>query len=163
MGREEYRISELAEKSGVTRRTIHYYMARGLLPPPDGAGLGTTYREEHLARILLIKRWQDAFWPLEQIKKQLTSMTYAQVQEMIGRSGTEPPPIPKDGNGWGLPSEPELPNGTSTPQQQGKLGIAYQRITIAHGVEIHVPSNDPKAQQLANQLYAYAEKLLKEG
>jgi DNA-binding transcriptional MerR regulator len=157
MERHEYRISELAEKSGVTRRTIHYYMARGLLPPPDGAGLGTTYREEHLARILLIKRWQDAFWPLEQIKKQLTSMSYEQVQEMLGRSGIEPPPT-EGGEASSLPTAPTPP----TPIPTIQLGVTYQRIVIAHGVELHVPAQDPKAQQLAEQLYAYADKILKE-
>jgi DNA-binding transcriptional MerR regulator len=158
MGREEYRISELAEKSGVTRRTIHYYMARGLLPPPDGAGLGTTYREEHLARILLIRRWQDAFWPLEQIKKQLTSMTHEQVQDMLRKSGTEPPPI----EGWETSAPTPPPTLPPSPVQPIQLGIAYQRIMIAHGVELHVPAQDPKAQQLAEQLYAYADKILKE-
>ncbi len=160
MERHDYRISELAEKSGVTRRTIHYYMARGLLPPPDGAGLGTTYREEHLARILLIKRWQDAFWPLEQIKKYLTSLTYEQVQEMLGRSGTEPPPVEGGEAGFlPTPQSPQSPQSTIPPVQ---LGILYQRIVIAHGVELHVPAQDPKAQQLAEQLYAYADKILKE-
>jgi DNA-binding transcriptional MerR regulator len=157
MERHEYRISELAEKSGVTRRTIHYYMARGLLPPPDGAGLGTTYREEHLARILLIKRWQDAFWPLEQIKKHLTSMTYEQVQEMLGRNGIEPPPT-EGGEAGSPPTAPTPP----TPIPMIQLGVTYQRIVIAHGVELHVPAQDSKAQQLAEQLYAYADKILKE-
>ena len=27
----EYRVSELAEKAGVTKRTIHYYISKGLL------------------------------------------------------------------------------------------------------------------------------------
>lgn len=43
MASEQYRIGELAEKAGVTKRTIHYYMGRGLLPAPQGTGLGTTY------------------------------------------------------------------------------------------------------------------------
>ena len=53
MASAEYRIGELAEKAGVTRRTIHYYIGRGLLPASQGSGLGTTYSDEHLYRICL--------------------------------------------------------------------------------------------------------------
>ena len=35
----EYKVSELASKAGVTKRTIHYYISKGLLMPPDGNGL----------------------------------------------------------------------------------------------------------------------------
>ena len=34
----EYKVSELAEKAGVTKRTIHYYISKGLLLPPNGNG-----------------------------------------------------------------------------------------------------------------------------
>lgn len=33
----EYKISELADKAGVTKRTIHYYISKGLLFPPEGS------------------------------------------------------------------------------------------------------------------------------
>lgn len=146
---QEYRIGELAEKSGVTRRTIHYYMARGLLPASDGAGLGTTYREEHLDRIMLIKRWQDAFLPLEEIKKRLSSMTHAQVKEAL--HGKVDPPSGGDEPGVPAPFSPE------------GLGMVYQRILLGHGVEIHYPAGSGKAKQLVEALYRAAENLMKEG
>ena len=37
----EYKVSELAEKAGVTKRTIHYYISKGLLLPPEG----TSYKK----------------------------------------------------------------------------------------------------------------------
>ena len=44
----EYKVSELAEKAGVTKRTIHYYISKGLLLPPEGSGVNSVYNDEHL-------------------------------------------------------------------------------------------------------------------
>jgi len=49
-----YDIEALAEKAGVTRRTVRFYVQTGLLPPPNGAGRGARYDEGHLRRLLEI-------------------------------------------------------------------------------------------------------------
>ncbi|MEJ2722174.1 MAG: MerR family transcriptional regulator, partial [bacterium] len=49
-----FNIWELAEQAGVSRRTVHYYVKEGLLPPPDGRGRNARYREEHLLKLVLI-------------------------------------------------------------------------------------------------------------
>jgi DNA-binding transcriptional MerR regulator len=67
----EYSIGELAAESGVTHRTIRYYVEIGLLPPPEGAGRAATYSDEHLARLQLIKRMQSARLSLDEIREQL--------------------------------------------------------------------------------------------
>ena len=51
-------LQDLAAHSGVPARTIRFYIARGLLPPPLSAGRGAAYGSEHLARLLAIKKWQ---------------------------------------------------------------------------------------------------------
>ncbi len=40
----ELSIGELAQRAGVTRRTIRYYVEIGLLQPPDGSGQGSGLR-----------------------------------------------------------------------------------------------------------------------
>ena len=65
----EYKVSELAEKAGVTKRTIHYYISKGLLLPPEGSGVNSTYNESHLERLLLIKKLQSEFMPLNKIRE----------------------------------------------------------------------------------------------
>ena len=64
-----YKISELAEKTGVTKRTIHYYISKGLLLPPEGSGVNSLYNDEHLQRILLIKKLQSEYLPLNKIRE----------------------------------------------------------------------------------------------
>lgn len=64
----EYKVSELAEKAGVTKRTIHYYISKGLLMPPKGSGVNSIYTDEHLDRIVLIKELQNSYMPLSKIR-----------------------------------------------------------------------------------------------
>ncbi len=65
----KYKVSELADKSGVTKRTIHYYISKGLLLPPEGSGVNSLYNDEHLERILLIKKLQAEYMPLNKIRE----------------------------------------------------------------------------------------------
>lgn len=64
----EYGILELVQASGVPRRTIRYYVQRGLLAPPEGAGRGHFYRSSHLERLLRIRELQDKGFGLEEIR-----------------------------------------------------------------------------------------------
>lgn len=65
----KYKVSELAEKAGVTKRTIHYYISKGLLLPPEGTGINSLYNDEHIERILLIKKLQAEYMPLNKIRE----------------------------------------------------------------------------------------------
>jgi len=66
-----YGPEELADRAGVSRRTVRYYVQRGLLPAPLGVGRGAHYTEEHLARLLRIRELADAGVPLEEMGDQL--------------------------------------------------------------------------------------------
>ena len=72
-GHDFYNIETLAKKTGLTRRTIHYYVQRGLLSPPEGGGRGHYYTEEHIQRIKTIQRWRAQGVPLEKMKQMLSN------------------------------------------------------------------------------------------
>ena len=77
----EYKVSELADKAGVTKRTIHYYISKGLLLPPEGNGVNSTYNEEHLERILLIKKLQSEYMPLNKIREYILENPKEKVEQ----------------------------------------------------------------------------------
>ena len=54
-----YGIEELADRAGVSRRTVRYYVQRGLLPAPTGLGRGKHYTEAHLARLVQVRDLQE--------------------------------------------------------------------------------------------------------
>ena len=63
-----YNIEYLVKETGISRRTIRYYIQRGLLPPPLGSRRGSYYTEEHLTRLKLIHELSQQGTPLIQIK-----------------------------------------------------------------------------------------------
>jgi DNA-binding transcriptional MerR regulator/tetratricopeptide (TPR) repeat protein len=69
------RMAELAEKSGVARETIHFYLREGLLPRPEKGGRTVAYYgEEHLERLRLIRRLrEDKYLPIAVIRRLVES------------------------------------------------------------------------------------------
>lgn len=51
-------LAKLAEVTGTPPRTIRYYIARRLLPPPLKAGRGAVYSQEHVRGIAAIRAAQ---------------------------------------------------------------------------------------------------------
>jgi DNA-binding transcriptional MerR regulator len=85
-------IGELAEKAGVTPRTIRYYTAEGLLPAPDTRGRYALYNTDHLNRLQLIARLKEAYLPLEEIKGHMSELTAEQVRQLLAQYDQAPEP-----------------------------------------------------------------------
>ncbi len=84
----DYTIAELSELSGVNRRNIHFYVQQGLLPPPEGAGLGARYADEHLLRLRAIPVLRNQGLRLDEIRERLVGMDASAVEALL----TQPPP-----------------------------------------------------------------------
>jgi DNA-binding transcriptional MerR regulator len=80
---DPYTITDLARLSGVTPRTVRYYVAQGLLPAPEQAGPGTRYGEGHLARLRLIRRLQREHLPLAEIRARLAPLGDDEVERLV--------------------------------------------------------------------------------
>lgn len=66
------RISELEKKSGVLRRTIHFYLQKGLLHAPLKTGKTMAYYDEsHLKKLRIIKDARKKGFPIAAIKERL--------------------------------------------------------------------------------------------
>jgi DNA-binding transcriptional MerR regulator len=80
---EPLTIAELAQRAGVTPRTIRYYLSEGLLPPPEGAGPNRVYTPEHLLRLEAIKCLKAMFLPLDEIRRRLSGLGPAELQRLV--------------------------------------------------------------------------------
>ena len=87
---ESYTIGELAERAGVTPRTIRYYTAEGLLLRPDTRGQYARYGAEHLLQLQLIARLKAAYLPLHEIRARLDGLGVAKLQALLAAKGNEP-------------------------------------------------------------------------
>jgi DNA-binding transcriptional MerR regulator len=83
MAAEEFLIGELANKTGVSVRTIRFYISEGLLPSPQSRGRYTVYDEEYIGRIELIKRLKEAFLPIKEIRLMLEMQNKAEIEAFL--------------------------------------------------------------------------------
>jgi len=72
---EQIDLKTLCDLTGVSARTVYFYIQQGLLPPPESAGRGARYTEVHRDRLRLIKQLQDQHLPLAEIRKQIEGLT----------------------------------------------------------------------------------------
>ena len=137
-----YGIAELAELGGVTRRTVRYYVQRGLLPTPLGTGRGPHYTPAHLERLIHIRQLQEAGVPLAEITARLDG-----VPQM---PASAPAALPERRTSLHASSTHVLPEGGT-----------WMRFVLADGVELHVRAGVASLQpsQLARLVEATRQTL----
>lgn len=138
-----YKLDELAERAGVSARTVRYYVQRGLLPAPEFRGPDTAYGEEHLLRLRAIRALQARHLPLDAIEAALASRSLDELARVARGEAPEgvdvTPPVSR-------PAAPEA-------------APAVERVTrhrLAPGLELHV------SDRAAPEVRALADSLLRE-
>ncbi|MEU7020682.1 MerR family transcriptional regulator [Streptomyces sp. NPDC046203] len=152
----EYRIEDLAHRSGATVRTIRAYQDRGLLPRPERRGRSNVYGETHLARLRQIADLLDRGYTLASIKELLEAWDAGRglggvlglVAEVDGPwTDEEADRISRaelDARFGGEPDEDAV-------QEAIELGV-LERVTGRESEEYLVPS--PQELAVAAELYA---------
>jgi len=83
MNAENYDIQELVQATGIPRRTIYFYVQQGVLPPPQGAGLGAYYTEDHLLRLRLIPVLRQQGLRLDEIRSHFSKVDTEQMRQQL--------------------------------------------------------------------------------
>ena len=78
-----YTMADLEAETGLSARTIRFYITQGLLPPAQGRGVGATYGPTHLLRLKAIGLLKKDNTPLEQIRQRLSDMRDAELAAML--------------------------------------------------------------------------------
>ena len=86
-----YTVKELADRGGVTPRTVYYYVGEGLLPAPEGGGPASTYTDDHLLRLRLIRRLKAEYLPLAEIRRRLADLTTDELRALLEAPTAAPP------------------------------------------------------------------------
>ena len=63
----KFTMEELSRLTGISRRTIRYYIQRELVSPPEGEKRGSFYTHDHLEQLLRVKRLTEKHIPLAEI------------------------------------------------------------------------------------------------
>lgn len=113
-----YSLDELCALVELPKRTVRYYIQRGLVAPPEGETRGARYDERHLEALLAIKKWQRAGLSLERIQELLTESPQA-----------EPPPLRRRGAGsvevW---SHLVVSNGVELHVEPSQAGLKPEQV-----------------------------------
>jgi DNA-binding transcriptional MerR regulator len=95
----------------MNKRTIRYYIQKGLVARPEGTGKGAFYGHQHLAQLLAIRKWKAAGVSLERIQDILLGENTAH------RNGAPvPPPLAR---------------------KQGAVEV-WSHLLIDDGIELHI-------------------------
>lgn len=106
--KQKFSLEEIGALTGNSRRTVRFYIQRGLIDRPEGTSKRASfYTQRHLEQLLTISKWQRAGVSLERIQE---IMLEENKGELI------PPPKSK---------------------KQGDIEI-WNRLIIDSGVELHL-------------------------
>jgi hypothetical protein len=153
-----------AARARPSERTIRFYVARGLVSPPDGRGTAAVYSYRHLLQVLAIKLRQMEGATLESMVKEFATQT----GDLIERRAAS-------ALGPGLPPPGHLPLLRTPGTGRGRVGRAVlawlapvegmssagstcRRIAVAPGVEVLIDEQHP-ALRLNGDIAVIAEAL----
>lgn len=137
------KLDDLAQASGVSARTVRYYVQRGLLPAPVFRGRDTAYSDDHLLRLKAIRRLQDRFLPLDAIQAELERRSAEELRRLA--EGQDVPPSP--------------PVELIVTQRPAPTGEQWTRVTLAPGLELNLSeSADAMTRALFHELRTLCEK-----
>lgn len=175
MDATRYSIGELAEKAGITRRTVRFYVQRGLIPLPLGRGRGEHYTGEHLTAVLRVKSLQEQGASLDDIRRYLKGdLEVPSEKPAPGKAAREK--WPRDSFGDAITSGPPKQSAWWDPrpftfqQTQKQLhwqmqpGQVWIRQVVTPGLELHAlgRENAFSERQLA-ALAQFINELRQEG
>lgn len=109
-------LDELATLTGLSARTVRYYIAQCLVDRPEGAKRGAYYTQRHVEQLLLIRRWSEAGLSLERIR------------ELVAGAPEDPPRrsvAPGSVEVW---SRTTLADGLEVHIEPGRAGLAPEQV-----------------------------------
>jgi MerR HTH family regulatory protein len=137
-----------AARARPSERTIRFYVARGLVSPPDGRGTAAVYSYRHLLQVLAIKLRQMEGATLESMLKEFSGLTGDLIERRTASA-----------LGPGLPPPEQLPLLKTPGTGRGRVGRAVmawlapveglsasstcRRIPVAPGVEVLIDEQHP--------------------
>jgi DNA-binding transcriptional MerR regulator len=144
-----WKLDELAERAGVSARTVRYYVQRGLLPAPQFRGRDTAYGAAHLTRLKAIRTLQKRFLPLDAIEAELGRATDAELTALAEGADAEPVSLPR------VPAT-SVEKVTRAAEQAPR----WERLQLSPEVELHVSDRaDATTRARVEELLELARRL----
>jgi DNA-binding transcriptional MerR regulator len=137
-----------AARTRPTERTIRFYVARGLVSPPDGRGTAAMYGYKHFLQVLAIKLRQMEGATLDVLTREFAEQAGDQLERRVASVlGPQLPPPGEVAQGASAPSR----GRGARAMTAGREGRApahthpglHRRIHVAPGVELLIDASHP--------------------
>lgn len=142
-----------AARATPSERTIRFYVARGLVSPPEGRGTAATYSYRHFLQLLCIKLRQMEGGTLTAITKEMKDLTGDVLERRAAQALGATVPSPER---LALRASGTMPRGRSgraltawlvrDAERPAQSPTTWRRIPVAQGLELHVDASHPLAR-----------------
>ncbi len=161
---DDFDIQALADRAGLTVRTVRFYQQEGLLAAPGTRGREARYGPGELKRLQLIKALQERRLTLAEVRGRVATLDDEGVERELALLGTGRSAAAAYARSVRLGRSPisgprDVPPGDPTPAT-----TTWDRIRLSPVIELHIqrPLSHPE-QKLVEQLVALAHKTMIEG
>jgi DNA-binding transcriptional MerR regulator len=126
------RPTNASARAAPSARSVRFYVSHGLLDRPEGAGTAATYGYRHFLQLLSIKIRQREGQTLETIKREMKDVTGDALERRIAQS-----------------LAPALVANPVSPRTEDEAPVAWRRMPVADGVELHIRADSPSSNEEA--------------
>ena len=125
------RPTNASARAAPSARAVRFYVSSGLLDRPEGTGTAAIYNYRHLLQLLAIKIRQREGQTLEVIKREMRETTGDLLERRIAQS-----------------LAPALgARADVVVAQDDQRALAWRRVLVADGIEIHVRDDSPASSE----------------
>jgi DNA-binding transcriptional MerR regulator len=107
----------------MNKRTVRYYIQKGLVDRPEGVGKGAFYSHTHLEQLLAIRKWKAAGLSLDRIQNIL-----AGEREGADDDRPVPPPLPQKPGTVEVWSHMHIGDGIELHIEPGRAGFSPEQV-----------------------------------
>jgi DNA-binding transcriptional MerR regulator len=118
---KKFTIDEICALVEMNKRTVRYYIQKGLVDRPEGVGKGAFYSHAHLEQLLAIRKWKTAGLSLERIQDILAG-------EKEGGNRPVPPPLRQKPGMVEVWSHMHIGDGIELHIHPGRAGLSPEQV-----------------------------------
>ncbi len=161
---DDFDIQELADRAGLSVRTVRFYQAEGLLAAPGTRGKASRYGQADLRRLILIKRLQQQRLTLAEVRARVVALDAEGVESELALLGAGRSGAAAYARSVRLGTPSHTGPGGGLRRGAAPQTTTWDRIAISPQIELHIrrPLSRPE-QNLVERLVALARTTLTNG
>ncbi len=137
-----------AARAQPSERTIRFYIARGLVSPPEGRGTAAVYSYRHLLQVLAIKLRQMEGATLETMIREFADLTGDLIERRTAAALGPGLPRPErlrllQGPGTGRGRVGRAVLGWLAPAEEAGESAVCRRVIVSPGIEVIIDEQHP--------------------